>query len=366
MDLAVSPSIAGIHIQSAVAADRPLFIWGPPGIGKSEIVDQFTHNVLPGNNLLIDMRLALMEPNDLKGYPWRNPETDQMCWSAPDELPNQELADQYDNIVLFLDELNSAPPAVQAAAYQLILNRRVGKYRLPKNVRIIAAGNRENDRGVTYKMPAPLANRFRHVCMEVNFDDWYSWALRNNVQTDVTGYLSYFKSDLFDFDPKNASTAWASPRSWTYVSEMLAVGDFDTFDYKVQKSMIAGAVGEGMAGKFMEHRKVAKLMPKPEAIMAGEVVKLDRKLDSEISAKYAMINALCFELNQVFTSGSKEFVANLNHALRFVFNNTAPEMVILMLRTVLQEYKMKFNIRNDLDTDLYKTFSERYTKYIND
>ena len=142
-------------ILRALKVNRPIFIWGAPGIGKSELVAGITDSGELGNALCIDLRLALLEPTDLRGYPFRNPENNTMEWSPPSDLPSKELAESYDNIILFLDELNSAPPSVQAAAYQLVLNRRVGQYVLPDNVRIIAAGNRETDRGVTYRMPAP-------------------------------------------------------------------------------------------------------------------------------------------------------------------------------------------------------------------
>ena len=201
-------------VERSMAANRPIFLWGPPGIGKSELVASITDN-LPGNNLMIDLRLALMEPTDLRGYPFRNPENNTMEWSPPVDLPSQELASQYDTIVLFLDELNSAPPSVQAASYQLILNGKIGQYLLPNNVRIVAAGNRETDRGVTFRMPAPLANRFRHINMEVNFEDWQQWAVNNDIHSEVVGYLSYAKQDLFDFDPKTSSQSFATPRSWS-------------------------------------------------------------------------------------------------------------------------------------------------------
>ena len=120
MDLQVKATQVNNIVGRAFAAKQPVFLWGAPGIGKSEVIEQITASL--GNSLMIDMRLALMEPTDLRGYPFRNPETNQMEWAPPADLPSQELADQYDHIVLFLDELNSAPPSVQAAAYQLVLN----------------------------------------------------------------------------------------------------------------------------------------------------------------------------------------------------------------------------------------------------
>lgn len=148
----VTPNKAKASIRRALVKKRPIFLWGPPGIGKSDVVEQVT-NDLP-NSLLIDIRLSLWEPTDIKGVPYFDSNIGKMVWGAPEELPDEELAALYDHIVLFLDEMNSAAPAVQAAAYQLILNRRVGNYKLPDNVVIIAAGNREADKGVTSRMPS--------------------------------------------------------------------------------------------------------------------------------------------------------------------------------------------------------------------
>jgi len=307
-----------------------------------------------------------MEPTDLRGYPFRNPENNTMEWAPPTDLPSAEVAAQYDNVVLFLDELNSAPPSVQAAAYQLILNRRVGQYVLPENVIIVAAGNRETDRGVTYRMPAPLANRFRHVNMEVDFGDWQQWAILNDVHADVVGYLSYAKNDLFDFDPKTNTQAFATPRSWVYVSEMLQIPGFDTAELFEQKAEIAGAVGEGMANKFMEHRRVAKDLPNPEDILSGDVKKLNERMSKEISAKYSLVVGMTFEINDMYKqNGTKgDFKKCFNNAVRFAYDNFEPEMVILLFKTIMTDYGIKFNIRTDLDKDVYKVFSERYTKYL--
>lgn len=366
MDIAVKPSKVASIVTRAANVKRPIFIWGPPGIGKSELVEDIALNRLPGNNLIIDLRLALMEPTDLRGFPYRNPETQQMEWAPPADLPSAEMAAQYDQIVLFLDELNSAPPSVQAAAYQLILNRRIGQYALPDNVIIIAAGNRETDRGVTYRMPAPLANRFRHIAMAVDFEEWQQWAIRNGVHPDVIGFLSFNKGNLFKFNPKDASTAWASPRSWSFVSEILYESMFESADAVEQKAEVAGAVGEGMAGEFLEHRRVSQLMPSPEEILSGNVTELDRKMSGEISAKYAMIVATTYEINERYKAGATEaeLKSMLNHGTRFMFNNTDPEMVIVYLRTIMKEYQIPFKVRKMLDKDLMETFSKRYIKYL--
>ena len=148
----LTPNNAKRSLLHAFKKKRPVFLWGPPGIGKSDIVKQITESFT--NSYLIDIRLSLWEPTDIKGIPYFDSNSGTMTWGAPSELPDAEMASKYDTIVLFLDEMNSAAPAVQAAAYQLILNRKVGTYTLPDNVIIVAAGNREADKGVTSRMPS--------------------------------------------------------------------------------------------------------------------------------------------------------------------------------------------------------------------
>ena len=252
---------------------RPVFLWGPPGIGKSEVVAGIAEEL---KGAFIDLRLAQMEPTDLRGIPYYNKDVSKMDWAAPIDLPDEEFAKQHKIVVLFLDEMNSAPASVQSAAYQLILNRRIGKYRLPDNVVMVAAGNRESDKGVTYRMPTPLANRFIHQELRVDFPSWQEWAVMNKIHKDVVGYLSFAKQDLNDFDAKSASRAFATPRSWTFVSELLEDADVSDSDLT---DLIAGAVGEGVAVKFMAHRKVAGQMPNPRDILDGKVKELKVKED---------------------------------------------------------------------------------------
>lgn len=364
--LMVRPSQVTNIIRRAARVGRPLFIWGPPGIGKSDLVHSVADSGALGRAVVIDIRLALMEPTDLRGMPYRDPETNSMAWAPPVDLPTEEFASAYDVVILFLDELNSAPPSVQAAAYQLTLNKRVGNYYLPRNCVILAAGNRESDRGVTYRMPAPLANRFRHVNLTVSHPEWQSWAVRNNIHPDVVGYLAHAKGDLMDFNPKSSGHAFATPRSWSFVSEMLYDPEFDTADPFEQKAEVAGAVGEGVAVKFIEHRRVRQHLPNPDQIVSGEVKKLDSAVSNELSAKYSLSVGIAYEISEIFrdTERKAEFKPALNHGMRFAFGNMEPEMVIMLIKSLLSEHKVKFNIRTDFDPDVHKIFSEKYTKYI--
>jgi len=349
----VSPNGAKNAIRKAFKKQRPLFLWGPPGIGKSDIIHQLGEEM---EAHVIDIRLSLWEPTDIKGIPYFDSNSGTMVWGSPSELPTEAFAKQFPHVILFLDEMNSAAPSVQAAAYQLILNRRVGQYKLPNNVLIVAAGNREADKGVTYRMSAPLANRFVHLEMAVNFDDWSIWATNNRIHKDVVGYVTFAKKDLYDFDPKSSSRAFATPRSWSFVSELL--DDEDT-DNDTLTDLIAGAVGEGLAIKFMAHRKVSSKLPKPEDILAGKVKKLDSKI--EISAMYSLTVSMCYELKDATDKNDKKFDEKVNHFFRFMMDNFETELVVMGTKLALTQYQLPLDPD---EIECFDEFHEKFGKYI--
>jgi hypothetical protein len=341
-------------LLKAFRARRPVFLWGPPGIGKSELVADITRE-LGGH--MIDLRLAQMEPTDIRGIPYYNKDIGKMDWAAPVELPDAELASQYPIIVLFMDEMNSAAPSVQAAAYQLTLNRRIGKYVLPDNVVMIAAGNRESDKGVTYRMPTPLANRFIHLEMAVDFKSWQDWAIRNGIHKDVVGYLTFAKQDLYDFDAKSASRAFATPRSWTFVSQLLEEDDVES---DVLTNLIAGTVGEGLAVKFMAHRKIAGKLPNPLEILEGKVKDLKVK---EVSAMYSLVISMCYELKAAVDTkvDDKKFHEMSDNFFGYMMKNFETELVVMGARIALTTYALPFQ-----PTKLkhFDEFHEKFGKYI--
>lgn len=344
----VGPKSAKKSLRKAFKNQRPIFLWGPPGIGKSDIIKQL------GTELeahVIDVRLSLWEPTDIKGIPYFDSNDGTMRWAPPSELPSREFAKQHKKIVLFLDEMNAAAPSVQAAAYQLVLNRRVGSYELPDNVVIVAAGNRETDKGVTYRMPAPLANRFVHLEMTVEWEDWNEWAVTNKIHKDVVGFLTFSKKDLYDFDPKSSSRAFATPRSWSFVSELLV--DDDT-DHDTLTDLTCGSVGEGLAMKFMAHRKHASKMPNPSDILSGKVKKMDSK---EISAQYSLVVSLCYELKDACDKNSKDWNKQVNCFFQFMMDNFETELVIMGTKLALSTYKLP------LDPDEIACFDDFHAKF---
>jgi hypothetical protein len=283
------------HLISTITAlieqKVPTFLWGAPGIGKSSIVKQIAKAKGIG---FIDLRLALMDPTDLKGIPFYDKESHTALWAPPAFLPREGEG------ILFLDELNSAPPSVQASAYQLILDRKVGEYELPHGWAIVAAGNREGDRGVTYRMPSPLANRFVHFEMEVDVNDWRFWAYKNGVDERIISYISYKNEHLFTFDAKSDVKSFATPRSWEYVDSILK----STLKEELLLDCLSGAIGREVSVGFLSFSKVMHKLPDIKNILAcgsGEY-------SDEVDVLYALGTGL---VSALLKENTKENLENL-------------------------------------------------------
>jgi hypothetical protein len=345
--------------SKAFRIKRPMMIWGAPGIGKSDLVR------LLGKKLkrdVVDIRLPLWEPTDIKGMPFYNAKIGKMEWAPPAELPT----DPKSKAIVFLDEINGAAPSVQAAAYQLILDRKIGTYKLPENVLLIAAGNRETDKGVTYRMPKPLANRFIHMEIKVDFTCWMEWAVDNQIHPDVVGYLQFQKKDLYDFSPTADTKAFPTPRSWSFVSELMYDSDTekaDDTDRSLEMDMVSGCVGEGVATKFQTHRNQKAHLPLPEDILAGKVKTAE---NVEISGQYALTTGMCYELKESCTVAEKEKKMNEWHDkagnfIQFMMDNFNTEMTIFGARMALKTYGLPFDHRKLAN---FKDFFERFGKLI--
>jgi hypothetical protein len=257
----------------------PVMLWGPPGVGKSQMVAQIggRHGVP-----VIDIRLSQMEPSDLRGIPFRTGE--HVEWATPAILP--DAVRHGEKGILFLDEITSAPPSVSAAAYQLILDRRLGEYEVPDGWAIFAAGNRQGDRGVTYTMPAPLANRFSHFEFETNLDDWVAWAYANGIDERVIGFLRFRPELLFDFDPAHNPVAFPSPRSWEFAHRGLQ-------KFGNQPAILQGTLQAcvGPAAGVEIHAFVNSLdqMPDLDGIIEGTEMAVPKEIDLQYAVAAALV-----------------------------------------------------------------------------
>jgi hypothetical protein len=257
----------------------PVMLWGPPGVGKSQIIAQIAqrHGVP-----LVDVRLSQMEPTDLRGIPFRV--GDRVEWSVPALLP--DAGRHGARGILFLDEITAAPPTVTAAAYQLILDRRLGEYRVPPGWAIFAAGNRYGDRGVSYVMPAPLANRFAHVEIEAHLDDWVAWAHVAGIDERVIAFLRFRPDLLFDFDPARNPVAFPSPRSWEYAHRALAkFGDAPHLLSDALQACVGAAAGVELQA-FIDHLDE---MPDIDAILEGRGGRVPAGIDLQYGVAASLV-----------------------------------------------------------------------------
>jgi len=238
----VGPKGAKKAIRHAIKMRRPTFLWGPPGIGKSDLVKQIGDEA---GREVIDVRLALWEPTDIKGIPYYNAE--------------------------------------------------------------------------------------------------------------VVGYVGFAKQDLYDFDPKSASKAFATPRSWVFVSDLLSDDDCDN---DTLTALIAGAIGDGLASKFMAHRKIAGKLPKAGDILDGKVKDLQIK---EVSAMYSLTVSLCYELKDRAEKKAKAWDDMADCFFRYMMDNFPTELVVMGAKTALTNYDLP------LDATKMKSFDEfhkRFGKYV--
>jgi hypothetical protein len=309
-------------------------VWGPPGIGKSSIVAQAAQSA--GIDL-IDLRLSQLAPTDLRGLPV--PERDASSggtsrWYPPEFLPREGRG------VLFLDELNMAAPSVQGVAQQLILDRKIGSYCLPDGWLVWAAGNRKEDRASVFDMPAPLANRFVHLEVEVGFSAFKAYAISRHVDGRIIAFLSFRTDLLHKLD--QTRPAWPSPRSWFMASALLK-----------SRLPIAAAVGEAVAIEFESFSKVYGSLPSLTRILSGEGG--DISCPEEVSATYATVIGLAMRAS----SG-----AEAANGFRWVFSKLSTEWTRTYIQDVLNAMRAKQKqgelVRAMAGVQEFKTFMDDF------
>jgi len=383
----VGPAALAEMIDVCIDMKRPLMIWAGPGVGKSDIVAQAAKKQ---NRPLIDIRLPLLDITDVRGIPYLAEvkvydETGKLVrddtgvplvekefrWSNPSDLP----VDQASRALVFYDEISAAPPSVQAATYQMILNRRIGNYQLPEQCAIIAAGNRLKDQGVSYKMPTPLRNRFTHVTLQTTFEDWKMWAMQNRIHRDVVGYICFQPNDLNSFGENMDSEAFATPRSWEFVSKFLqTVDDAGNIHEKVWNtestltSLVNGTVGASRGLKFMKYREQAAKLPNPDEILTGKLTELYIK---DIGIVYSLITSCIYRLieldKKVATNPNPDSVKKLkemaNTYLTFILKNFERELAVMGCKGILGHPHQPTQYRGR-DLPIWKEYTKEFAELI--
>lgn len=269
--LAAYPDLAGLI--------APIMLWGPPGVGKSSVVRELCYEKSIG---FVDVRLSQREPIDLRGLPV--PRGDTVEWLLSSEWPR---APESRGILLF-DELTSADRSLQVAAYELILDRRLGTlYSLPPGWLVVAAGNRVQDRALAGTLSSALANRFCHLDIEPDCTEWLAWAASKGINPLVMGYLRFRPSMFFDMSSGDLQRGWPSARSWERVS--IALEHAGTLPAALLDRQIEGLVGCAAAGEFNEFRALARELPDVPAMLTGAA---PCTMPSRSDLRYALCSAV--------------------------------------------------------------------------
>ena len=404
LNMTLSPKQTLVAMAVADRVQDSLMLWGAPGIGKSAVALQYANKMYPlrKDNLdklefmrnqieeeedaaqkaqlqreykafdaklldqdsnFIDFRLSQIDPTDLRGIPVPEKvyigmdgksliESDlkevkeyiaetAVVWAAPKVL---KLPADWKGVIMF-DEINSAMPIVQAASYQLILDRCVGEMKLPKTALILAAGNRENDGGVTFTLATPLRDRMTHIEMEPNHQDWIDdYAIGKRLNAATVAFINNTGSKYFNtLSPNDPShSGGTSPRSWERVSQYEDLND-GSIDKAVYRALIAGRIGEGAATVYIEYVENVSKLPDTMKILSGEIKKLDENLD--ISANYFVSLNLVYKIIDLYQQKTEkkieveEWSRLANNFIIFLENNFSEyyaELAVLSIRTLTQ------------------------------
>lgn len=318
------PSQVKSALLTAVAAKQPCMLHGSPGVGKSDVVRQVAKEL---GVEMIDLRLSQLDPVDLRGIPSVDSKKHTTSWNTPDFLPTSGKG------ILFLDEINSAAQATQAAAYQLVLDRKLGDYEVPDGWAIVAAGNRATDRAIVNQMSTALKNRFMHINYEVNNDDWCEWALKSDIAVEVLGFIRFRPLLLNEFEQRNDTKeerervqrlkdaqAFATPRSWKFLSDVIKQKPSPDIEYE----LFSGIVGEGCAAEFMGYLKYYRDLPNLDALLMAP----DKaKVPEEPATLYALATGLA-------TKATKD---NMERVVKYALRMPAEFQVLLMKDAVVRD-----------------------------
>jgi hypothetical protein len=329
-----------------------LMLWGAPGVGKSDAIKQIANTVaekLGRTASVTDVRLLLYNPVDLRGIPTADANKEFAKWLKP-HIFNMDASKEVVNF-LVLDEITAAPQSVQAAAYQIVLDRQIGEHKLPDNCIVLAAGNRITDKSVAYSMPKALCNRMTHIEIEPTVDDWKEWALKKNIDYRILSFVTYKPNALLAFDPSSQEQAYPTPRSWERVGDFLKINS----DIKAMRPMIEGTIGLGTSIEFISYCKVFDKLPDIKAIVDGKYHEYPEAPD----VNHALVTSL---VNYIITHDVTD--KQLDNAVAYI-NGMSAEFAILTAKDILISGNRKLTSRI-LATDSWDVFTEQYESFVND
>lgn len=336
------------NVEHCMKANIPVLMLGAPGVGKSQAIRQVAEKQ---GRELIDLRLPLLNPVDLRGIPVVK--EDKSHWMSPAFLPS----DPNSNAIILLDEITSAPPSVQVAGYQLVLDRKVGEYELPKKCSILAAGNRTDDRAVVYEMSSALRNRFLHLEVDVNLEDWKDWAVSRRVDSSIISFLNFKEDQLFAFDPKVHKQNFPTPRSWEFVDRL--VKQMGTDEAVANRDLISGLIGQGAATEFAAFVQIMHKLPDPAEVVIKRNMKT--KCPSDPSSRYAFSGAL-----NSCALHAKDFVQATLNLSKYCEVAFPVEFAVLTLKDLARTVEFKKNFQKIIASQEWRDLAKKHGSLVLD
>lgn len=333
----VTLDVAKKTVLDCILDMEPFYIHGQPGLGKSDSVRQVAAEL---GMKLIDARASQLDPTDIRGLPWVDKDKNMARWAPPSFLPDVERDGERG--ILFLDELSSAPPATQAALYELILDRRSGEYTLPDGWVVGAAGNRLGDRGVVFRLSTALANRLSHIYVTPSVPCWRQWAINNDIDPRIIGFLQLSgEAKLTTFDPKVEGEAFASPRTWAKASKLTKrrlVGDAVLNPDPSLFAGLAGRIGIGVTHEFLAYARLTERLPAVTSLLDDG--QIPRNLSEDLLHTF-LAGILSHLLNSIRTESVK-LQDQITNAARYIRSLPDNEFAVLFLGDVKENKDLAF------------------------
>lgn len=329
-----------------------IMLWGSPGVGKSDGIKQIAKELAEKTGRtahVTDVRLLLFNPVDLRGIPTADEKKEFSKWLKP-HIFNMDDSEDIVNF-LVLDEITAAPQSVQAAAYQIVLDRQIGEHKLPDNCIVIAAGNKITDKSVAYSMPKALCNRMTHIEIEANVESWKDWAYDTGIDSRIIGFINYKPNSLFSFDPSSQDQAYPTPRTWEMVDKYLKVNN----NVDVIRPIISGTIGLGACTEFIAFCKTYNKLPDIKDIANGKYKEYPTAPDINYALSAAIVN---------FVINSTVKVEAIKNIFEYCTNMQA-EFAVLTIKELLGQNKIREKLTKSPEVrTAWIEFTKKYKEYV--
>jgi len=267
-------------LQIQIEAGQPVFLWGDPGVGKTEVIRRVS---VASGRKYFETRLLGRDVVDLYGMP-KNIGDDQSGYRRPAFIPPADAG----KCVWFIDEVNRNNMQMLNVALQPVRDKVIGEHQLPSEMVTLVAGNYEDDPGVI-RTSSAFNLRFKHVCVIPDLDDWCEWAAQNEIEPAVIAFLRLHPEMLHLFDPKLKSSA--NPRTWAMFSESLTVALRLQVTERLIEADVVGSVGSAVGRQFMTFFQIYMANIRPDDILKNPTT---ARIPDNPSILYAVCGALAY------------------------------------------------------------------------